>query len=102
MPFIKPKLIDYQLIEFPKKKINPIKRKIVQQDNTKFYINLIMVIILGIGIYLLYSRMINKKEIDEENNSKLLFIHEYINHSLMNNQNYLNSLKEKSEKEKSD
>ena len=53
-----------------------------------------MVIILGIGAYLLYNRMIHKEEMNYENNANLLFLHEYINQSLMNNESYLKNLKQ--------
>ena len=78
----KPRLVDYNLIDFPKKKITNIQKKIVKQDNTKFYVNLTMVIILLIGGYILYGRMKNRINMIQENNAKLLFLNEYINHSL--------------------
>ena len=45
---IKPKLIDYNFIDLPQKKISEIQKKIVNTDNTKLYLNLFMILILGI------------------------------------------------------
>ena len=80
----KPRLVDYNLIDFPKKQITNIQRKIVKQDNTKFYVNLVMVVILCIGGYILYYRMQNRINMIDENKANLLFINEYINQSLDN------------------
>ena len=80
----KPRLVDYNLIDFPKKQITNIQRKIVKQDNTKFYVNLVMVVILCIGGYILYYRMHNRINMIDENKANLLFINEYINQSLDN------------------
>lgn len=85
MDKIKPNLIDYNLINFPKKLISPIKKKIVNTDNTKLYINLVMLGLLIIGIYILYYRNQNKSKYNEENELNLLLINEYINNSLNNN-----------------
>ena len=82
---IKPKLIDYNFIDLPQKKIFEIQKKIVNTDNTKLYLNLFMIFILGIGIYVLYSRMKNKENIVNENRANILFLNEYINNSLENN-----------------
>ena len=37
----KPKLVDYKLVNFPKKQITNIQKKIVTQDNTKFYLKVL-------------------------------------------------------------
>ena len=81
---IKPKLIDYNFIDLPQKKISEIQKKIVNTDNTKLYLNLFMIFILGIGIYVLYSRMKNKENIVNENRANILFLNEYVNNSLEN------------------
>lgn len=81
---IKPKLIDYNFIDLPKKKISEIQKKIVNTDNTKLYINLFMILILGIGAYVLYNRMKNKENIINEKRANILFLNEYINNSLEN------------------
>jgi len=89
---IKPKLVDYDLIKFPKKKISKIQQKIVKQDNTKFYINLFMIFILCIGGYILYRRMITKEQVKIENDANLLFFHQYVTDSLNENEeNKINS-----------
>ena len=62
MNLIKPKLVDNSLIKYPKKKPTIIQKKIVKQDNSKFYLNLFMVLILCIGGYTLYYRMQNKEK----------------------------------------
>ena len=82
MPNQKPNLVDYNLINFPKKQITKIQKKISNSDHTKLYINIFMVLILFLGLYLLYYRMKTKINTIEENNANLLFINEYINHSL--------------------
>lgn len=92
MALIKPKLVDYDLIKFPRKKTSKIQQKIVKQDNTKFYINLFMLFLLCIGGYVLYRRMITKEQVKIENDANLLFIHQYITDSLNENkENKINS-----------
>ena len=81
---IKPKLIDYNFIDLPKKKLSEIQKQIITTDNSKLYLNLFMLLILVIGIYILYNRMITKEEINNENRSNILFLNEYINNSLEN------------------
>ena len=81
---IKPKLIDYNFIDLPQKKISEMKKKIMNTDNSKLYLNLFMIFILGIGVYILYNRMKNKENIMNENRANILFLNEYINNSLEN------------------
>ena len=81
----KPKLVDYNLINFPRKVITPLQKKIVKQDNSKFYFNLLMLGILGIGIYVLYYRNKNKQKYKEDNMANILFLNEYINNTLETN-----------------
>lgn len=78
----KPKLVDYNLISFPKKQISNIQKKILKTDHTKLYVNIGMVIILFLGLYFLYYRMKNKIQIIEENNANILFMSEYINQTI--------------------
>jgi cbb3-type cytochrome oxidase subunit 3 len=78
----KPKLVDYNLIDFPKKVITSVQKKIITQDNSKFYFNLLMLAILAIGIYVLYYRNKNKERYNEDNLANILFLNEYINNSL--------------------
>ena len=78
----KPKLVDYNLIEFPKKQITNIQKKIFKTDHTKLYVNILMVVILLVGLYFLYYRMKNKINTVQENNANILFMSEYINQSL--------------------
>ena len=90
MNLIKPKLVDYNLIKFPKKKPTKIQQKIQQKikqetlkkDNNKFYLNLFMILILCIGGYALYYRMKNKEKERLELEANILFIDEYVNNSL--------------------
>lgn len=88
MNLIKPKLVDYKLIKFPKKnkiqqKIQPkIQHETLKQENSKFYLNLFMVFILCIGGYALYYRMKNKEKERLELEANILFIDEYVNNSL--------------------
>jgi hypothetical protein len=90
MNLIKPKLVDYNLIKFPKKKPTKIQQKIhhkikketLKQDNSKFYLNLFMLLILCIGGYALYYRMKNKEKERLELEANILFIDEYVNNSL--------------------
>ena len=92
MNLIKPKLVDYNLIKFPKKKPTKIQQKIhhkmqpkiMKQDNSKFYLNLFMIFILCIGGYALYYRMKNKEKERLELEANILFIDEYVNNSLKN------------------
>ena len=90
MNLIKPKLVDYNLIKFSKKKPTKIQQKIhhkmqqktMKQDNSKFYLNLFMILILCIGGYALYYRMKNKEKERLELEANILFIDEYVNNSL--------------------
>lgn len=90
MNLIKPKLVDYNLIKFPKKKTTKIQQRIQQkikqetlkEDNSKFYLNLFMLLILCIGGYALYYRMKNKEKERLELEANILFIDEYVNNSL--------------------
>lgn len=91
MNLIKPKLVDYNLIKFPKKKPTKIQHKIVKQDNSKFYLNLFMILILCIGGYALYYRMKNKEKERIELEANILFIDEYVNNSLKDMKNELSS-----------
>lgn len=81
MNLIKPKLVDYDLIKFPKKN-NIKKKKIIKQDNTKFYLNAFVIIILFFGGYALYYRMINKEKKRVELEENILFLESYVNNSL--------------------
>ena len=69
----KPSLIDYNLIEFPKKELSELQKKIIKTDNTKLYLNLFMISILLLGIYVLYSRMTEKEEVDTKNKKIFCF-----------------------------
>jgi hypothetical protein len=89
MNLIKPKLVDYNLIKFPKKKTSKIQQKIVKQDNSKFYLNLFMIFVLCIGGYALYYRMKNKEKERIELEANILFIDEYVNNSLKEMKNEL-------------
>ena len=89
MNLIKPKLVDYNLIKFPEKKLTNIQQKIVKQDNSKFYLNLFMIFILCIGGYALYYRMKNKEKERIELEANILFIDEYVNNSLKEMKNEL-------------
>lgn len=91
MDLIKPKLVDYNLIKFPKKNPKKIQQKIVKQDNSKFYLNLFMILILCIGGYALYYRMKNKEKERIELEANILFIDEYVNNSLKDMKNELSS-----------
>ena len=95
MNLIKPKLVDYKLIKFPKKKPTKIQQKIYQEtlkkDNSKFYLNLFMIFILCIGGYALYYRMKNKEKERIELEANILFIDEYVNNSLKDMKNELSS-----------
>lgn len=75
----KPKLVDYKLLEFPKKQITNIQKKIVTQDNTKFYLNIGIICVLLIGLYILYYRMQNKYQEDIKLKNNILFLNEYVN-----------------------
>lgn len=98
----KPSLIDYNLIEFPKKELSELQKKIIKTDNTKLYLNLFMISILLLGIYVLYSRMTEKEEVDTKNKKNILFLNEYINNSLnyMDNLRTLETLQKLNEEEK--
>lgn len=85
MNLIKPKLVDYNLIKFPKKKPTIIQTKISKQDNTKFYLNFFLILILLLGCYILYYRMKNKDKERIELEANILFLDEYVNSNLNNN-----------------
>jgi len=91
MNLIKPKLVDYKLIKFPEKKLTNIQKKIVTQDNSKFYLNLFMILILCVGGYALYYRMKNKEKERIELEANILFIDQYVNNSLKEIKNELSS-----------
>jgi hypothetical protein len=82
MNLIKPKLVDHSLIKYPKKKPTIIQKKIVKQDNGKFYLNLFMVMILAIGGYALYYRMQNKEKEQIELETNILLLDKYVTDSL--------------------
>ena len=82
MNLIKPKLVDHSLIKIPKKKPTKIQRKIVKQDNSKFYLNVFVLFILGIGGYALYYRMKNKEKERIELETNILLLDQYVNNSL--------------------
>lgn len=82
MNLIKPKLVDHSLIKYPKKKPTIIQKKIVKQDNSKFYLNLCMVLILCIGAYALYYRMQNKEKEQKELEQNILLLDKYVTDSL--------------------
>tara|TARA_B100000214_G_C23959628_1_gene624585 strand:- start:1145 stop:1426 length:282 start_codon:yes stop_codon:yes gene_type:complete len=75
----RPKLVDHKLLEFPKKQITSIQKKIVTQDNTKFYLNLGIICVLLLGLYILYYRMQNKYKEDLELKNNILFLNNYVN-----------------------
>ena len=82
MNLIKPKLVDHSLIKYPKKKPTKIQHKIVKQDNSKFYLNLLMVMILAIGGYALYYRMQNKEKEKVELETNIFLLNKYVTDSL--------------------
>lgn len=79
----KPKLVDYKLINFPKKQITNIQKKIVTQDNTKFYLNLGIIFVLFLGFYILYYRMKNKPKNELELKQNIYLLNEYVNNNLV-------------------
>tara|TARA_B100000700_G_scaffold318482_1_gene411731 strand:- start:302 stop:583 length:282 start_codon:yes stop_codon:yes gene_type:complete len=91
MTNLKPKLVDYKLLEFPKKKITNIQKKIVTQDNTKFYLNLGIICVLLIGLYILYYRMQNKYQEDIKLKNNILFLNEYVNNYSIDEYSPLNT-----------
>ena len=82
MSLIKPRLVDYDLIKSPKKKRTKIQEKIVKQDNSKFYLNLFMIMILAIGGYVLYYRMENKEKERKKLETNILLFDKYVTDSL--------------------
>ena len=82
MNLIKPKLVDHSLIKYPQKKPTKIQNKIVKQDNTKFCLNLVMLMILAIGGYALYYRMQNKEKEQKELETNILLLDKYVTDSL--------------------
>jgi len=82
MNLIKPKLVDHSLIKLPQKKPTKIQHKIVNQDNSKIYLNLFMLFILGIGAYALYYRMKNKEKERIELDTNILLLNDYVTNSL--------------------
>jgi len=82
MNLIKPKLVDHSLIKLPQKKPTQIQKKIVQQDSSKIYLNLLVLFILGIGGYALYYRMENKEKKRIELETNILLLDQYVNNSL--------------------
>ena len=75
-------MVDHSLIKYPKKKTSIIQKRIVKQDNSKFYLNLCMVLILCIGGYALYYRMQNKEKEQKELEQNILLLDKYVNDSL--------------------
>ena len=86
----KPKLVDYKLVEFPKKQITNIQKKIVTQDNTKFYLNLGIIFVLFLGFYILYYRMKNKHKKDLELRQNIYLLNDYVIKKLEENTNIEN------------
>lgn len=78
---IKPKLIDYSIINPP-----PPKKIIINhKENFKFYINLIGIIIIIFIIIMMYDRYINNEKIKLEKQNKLINFHLYVKENLKNN-----------------
>jgi len=77
---IKPKLIDYSIINPPPKKIIVNHKK-----NFQFYINLIGVIIIIFLIIMMYERYKNKEKIELEKQNQLINFHLYVKENLKNN-----------------
>jgi len=82
MNLIKPKLVDHNLIKYPIKKPTKIQYNIVKHDNNKFNLNLLMLLILAIGGYVLYYRMKNKEKDKQELETNILLLDKYVTDSL--------------------
>jgi hypothetical protein len=78
---IKPKLIDYSIINPP----SPKKIIINHKENLKFYINLIGIIIIIFLIIMMYDRYKNNEKIKLEKQNKLINFHLYVKENLKNN-----------------
>ena len=87
----KPKLVDYKLVDFPKKKITNIQKKIVTQDNTKFYLNLGIIFVLFLGFYILYYRMKNKHKNELELKQNIYLLNDYVNNYSPDESNSINT-----------
>jgi len=88
---VKPSLSDFSdFVEKPKPVI--IKSKIDIQKEQTMYMNIILVLIVGLGIFYLYYRKINldkqKKEAKEKINQLDDYMNDYLMHTILEQQNY--------------
>ena len=87
---IKPSLSDFS--DFVEKPKPVIKSKIDIQKEQTMYMNIILVLIVGLGIFYLYYRKKNldkqKKEAKEKINQLDDYMNDYLMHNILEQQNY--------------
>ena len=79
---MKPKLVDYSLFVEKKVSVKPQKinqPKVIQSNDFSFLINIIIVLIIFIGGYLLYKRYKNKDENNKIYTKKIENLYNTIN-----------------------
>lgn len=83
---IKPKLVDpnWYTREKPIIKKTPALPISAKDTNFSFYYNLIAILILCIGSYLLYNRYYEKDHINEKKRYEIGKFHRYVNDKLSN------------------
>lgn len=81
---IKPKLVDptWYSTEKPIIKKTPVISLSKKDTNFSFYYNLIAILILCIGSYLLYNRYCEKDHINEKKRYEISQFHRYVNDKL--------------------
>jgi len=82
---IRPRLVDHTLLKpksKPKPKPKPIPIPKETGNELSFYFNIIGMIILGIGIYCLYRRFVDKKQIEEKKTQSIVDFHIEVNQYL--------------------
>ena len=80
---LKPKLVDYSLINPPAKKIKKII--VNHKDNFSFYVNLVGLSIIILSCIMLHDRYLNKEKTELEKQNQLINFHLYVKDNLKNN-----------------
>ena len=77
----KPRLVDYSLFVKPKVPVQKPKRIIqpeIKSGDNSFIINLVSILILGIGGLMMYYRLIEKTKKDLDKQTTILNFHSYV------------------------
>ena len=78
---MEPKLVDYSLIKKPEKIIKVNKKIIntIKKNDNSLIINFLVILIIGIGLLLMYQRLVDKDKKEIEKQYLILGFHQYVN-----------------------